>query len=67
MVENLTIEKVSPSAIFFVDTRQFEQGLFLYDERIANCLLFYGLAQQQAEELEDVHDNEPTPILKANP
>ena len=57
MAEGLLFEKVAPDAVFVVDSRQFESGLYKYDERIANSLVLYGVkAKQDTEESAEVND-----------
>ena len=66
MTGELQIEKISPEAVFFVDSRQFESGIYQYDKRIANSFLFYALEQEEnSEQSED--NKEEAWLPKANP
>ena len=58
MNQEMTVEKVSPNAIFFVDCRHFELGLQVYDERIANSLLSYGVYQEVEESEDTIYEEE---------
>ena len=67
MAGELRVETLSPDAIFFVDSRQFESGVYKYDERIANSFLYYHVVQDQPNQSEDEQLKEEAPLLKANP
>lgn len=57
MAEGLSMERVSSDAVFFIDSRQFENCVFQYDDRIANSLLFYNIEERQEQEIEE-HDEQ---------
>ena len=67
MSGELKVEAVSPEAIFLVDSRQYELGLYQYDERIANALLCYDTESKEAEQYEEASVADEPPSVDTNP